>query len=85
MFDITVTINGIEQLLVEEKQDVYRHVLLSMERALFTAAMKHYKGNLTRLSAAMGLSRFTVRRKLAELRLRAEDFSSNGPDLKSTP
>ena len=84
MSDIRVSIEGIERLLAEEKTDVYQHVLSAMERVLFTATLKHFKGNQTKMSAALGLARFTVRRKLAELGIRAEDYIHGVPE-QGTP
>lgn len=46
-------------------QDLYRMVMEEVERPLFTCVMSHLGGNQTRAAELLGISRSTLRKKLA--------------------
>jgi Fis family transcriptional regulator len=46
-------------------QDLYRMVMEEVERPLFTCVMQHLGGNQTRAAELLGISRSTLRKKLA--------------------
>ena len=46
-------------------QDLYRMVLEEVERPLFHCVMQHLGGNQTRAAEVLGISRSTLRKKLA--------------------
>ena len=46
-------------------QDLYRMVIEEVERPLFTCVMQHLGGNQTRAAELLGISRSTLRKKLA--------------------
>lgn len=46
-------------------QDLYRLVIEEVERPLFTSVMQHMGGNQTRAAELLGISRSTLRKKLA--------------------
>lgn len=45
--------------------DLYQLVLEEVERPLFQTVMEHTNGNQTRAAAVLGISRSTLRKKLA--------------------
>lgn len=48
-----------------DTQDLYRLVIEEVERPLFTCVMQHLGGNQTRAAELLGISRSTLRKKLA--------------------
>jgi Fis family transcriptional regulator len=46
-------------------QDLYRLVIEEVERPLFASVMQHMGGNQTRAAELLGISRSTLRKKLA--------------------
>ena len=48
---------------------LYRLVLAEIELPLFTEVMRHCGGNQTRAARILGITRATLRKKLAEARL----------------
>jgi Fis family transcriptional regulator len=46
-------------------QDLYRMVMAEVERPLFVCVMEHLGGNQTRAAEVLGISRSTLRKKLA--------------------
>jgi two-component system nitrogen regulation response regulator GlnG len=59
----------IEQCLASAGGKVYEKVVAAVERVLFTRALQHTHGNLTRASELLGLYRATLRSKLRNLGL----------------
>jgi DNA-binding protein Fis len=72
MSDITIT--GIDELVQSGQTDLYTLAIAAMDRALFTAALTHYKGNQTKVCEVLGMARATLRKKLRGLSIRAEDY-----------
>lgn len=64
---LSVTIAGISDLLAQNDKQIYKRVLALMERALFAEVLLRFNGNKTKTAAALGMSRFTLRSKMAEL------------------
>ncbi len=54
-----------EQLDGTEPSDLYQLVIQQAERPLFERVMQHTGGNQTRAAAVLGISRATLRKKLA--------------------
>ena len=54
-----------EQLDGTEPSELYQMVIAQVERPLFERIMQHTGGNQTRAAAALGISRATLRKKLA--------------------
>lgn len=50
-------------------QDLYRLVLAEVEAPMLRETLRHTDGNLTRAAEMLGISRATLRKKLAEHRL----------------
>jgi len=53
----------------EEASGLYQKVLSEMERPLFEAVLEHSGGNRVKAARALGISRNTLRKKLAELNI----------------
>lgn len=58
--------NYFEHLDGHGTQDLYRMVLEEVERPLFHCVMEHLGGNQTRAAEVLGISRSTLRKKLAQ-------------------
>ncbi len=54
-----------EQLDGHQAANLYQLVMGEMERPLLQTVMEHTKGNQTRAAALLGISRSTLRKKLA--------------------
>ncbi len=54
-----------DQLEGTEPNDLYQMVIAQTERPLFMRVMQHTGGNQTRAAALLGISRATLRKKLA--------------------
>jgi Fis family transcriptional regulator len=54
-----------EHLDGTEPNDLYQLVIAQTERPLFERVMQHTGGNQTRAAAVLGISRATLRKKLA--------------------
>jgi len=54
-----------DQLDGTEPSDLYQLVIQQTERPLFERVMQHTRGNQTRAAAVLGISRATLRKKLA--------------------
>lgn len=54
-----------EQLDGTEPSDLYHMVIAQTERPLFERVMQHTGGNQSRAAALLGISRATLRKKLA--------------------
>lgn len=54
----------VANLLKEGNCDIYRIVIHSIERDLLSKVLYHFKGNRVKASRALGISRFTLRKKL---------------------
>jgi Fis family transcriptional regulator len=50
-------------------QDLYRLVLAEVEAPMLRETLRHTDGNLTRAAEMLGITRATLRKKLAEHRL----------------
>lgn len=50
-------------------KDLYRLVLAEVEAPLLRETLRHAEGNVTRASGMLGITRATLRKKLAEHRL----------------
>ncbi|HWT14931.1 MAG TPA: helix-turn-helix domain-containing protein [Patescibacteria group bacterium] len=50
-------------------QDLYRLVLAEVEAPMLRETLRHTEGNLTRAAELLGITRATLRKKLAEHRL----------------
>lgn len=50
-------------------QDLYRLVLADVEAPMLREVLRHTDGNLTRAAELLGITRATLRKKLAEHRL----------------
>lgn len=50
-------------------KDLYRLVIAEVEAPLLQVVMRHADGNLTRAAEMLGITRATLRKKLAEHRL----------------
>jgi Fis family transcriptional regulator len=57
--------NYFAQLDGHGTQDLYRLVIEEVERPLFASVMQHMGGNQTRAAELLGISRSTLRKKLA--------------------
>ncbi|HIE56580.1 MAG TPA: DNA-binding transcriptional regulator Fis [Chromatiaceae bacterium] len=55
-----------EQLDGHQAANLYQMVMQEMERPLLQTVMEHTGGNQTRAAALLGLSRSTLRKKLAQ-------------------
>jgi len=49
--------------------DLYQMVIAEVERPLFASVMQHTQGNQTRAAQVLGISRSTLRKKLARYQL----------------
>lgn len=63
----SIVVSGVTDLLAAGRDDIYRTVVRSMEKELFHAVLVHFKGNRLKASRALGISRFTLRKKLRAL------------------
>lgn len=54
----------VNELLQEGSNDIYRILIHSVEKDLLERVLAHFKGNQFRASQALGISRFTLRKKL---------------------
>ncbi|RMG36893.1 MAG: Fis family transcriptional regulator [Gammaproteobacteria bacterium] len=54
-----------DQLEGTEPSDLYQMVIAQTERPLFERVMRHTGGNQTRAASLLGISRATLRKKLA--------------------
>ncbi len=54
-----------EQLGGHQTADLYQLVMTEIERPLLETVMRHTNGNQTRAAALLGISRGTLRKKLA--------------------
>ncbi len=57
--------NYFDQLDGHGGQDLYRLVIEEVERPMFSCVMEHLGGNQTRAAELLGISRSTLRKKLA--------------------
>jgi two-component system nitrogen regulation response regulator GlnG len=64
-FDVTALV---ARLLREGEPDIYRKVMLAVDRAVMQAVFQHTKGNQARASEMLGISRTTLRAKIRALR-----------------
>ena len=56
------------RMLREGEPDIYRKVMLAVDRAVMQAVFRHTKGNQVQASEMLGISRTTLRAKLRSLR-----------------
>lgn len=61
--------NYFAQLDGHAPADLYQLVLAEVERPLFACVMQHMGGNQTRAANALGISRGTLRKKIAQYQL----------------
>lgn len=57
----------LEELLRSNSPDIYRTVIHAVDRVVFEATLEHVKGNQVQASELLGISRTTLRAKLAAL------------------
>ena len=57
--------NYFDQLDGTAPNELYQLVISQVERPLFESVMRHTRGNQTRAAALLGISRATLRKKLA--------------------
>lgn len=69
-----ITVIGCDELVRSDRADLYTHAVAALDRALLTAALRHYGGNQTRVCEALGIARLTLRNKLKGLGIRAMDY-----------
>jgi len=62
--------------LAEGSSNLYAEVVERVERELLTAVLTHTHGNITRAAHTLGITRPTLRAKLAHLGLAVETKSS---------
>jgi DNA-binding protein Fis len=72
----------VASLLAEGHCDIYKTVIQLIEKDLFQAALDHYKGNRLKASRALGISRFTLRKKLRAMESQQPDAQ---PELVAPP
>jgi DNA-binding NtrC family response regulator len=72
----------VADLLNEGKGDIYRVVIQSVEKELFRTVLAHFKGNRVKASRALGISRFTLRKKLRALAPQAEDLEGQAESVQ---
>jgi two-component system nitrogen regulation response regulator GlnG len=53
-----------ETYIQAAETDIYRRIVLEVDRAVLGAVMRHVKGNQVRASELLGISRTTLRAKL---------------------
>jgi DNA-binding NtrC family response regulator len=64
----------IRQLLHSGELGIYARVVAEMDRLVLRETLRHHQGNQVQASRVLGMSRTTLRSKLADLGLDQEDF-----------
>jgi DNA-binding protein Fis len=60
-------IRYVGSLLADGKPDIYRQVILEVDRHMLHEVMKHCRGNQLQAAERLGISRMTLRSKLRAL------------------
>jgi two-component system nitrogen regulation response regulator GlnG len=55
------------KMLADGQPDIYRHVILEVDRHMLHEVMKHFRGNQLQAAERLGISRMTLRSKLRTL------------------
>ena len=58
-----------EQLIRTGKTGIYRQVAVEVDRVVLNTVLRHVKGNQSRASELLGISRTTLRAKLRAVRM----------------
>lgn len=66
-FPFEKLIGYVGKLLAEGKPDIYRQVILEVDRHVLHEVMKHCRGNQLQAAERLGISRMTLRSKLRAL------------------
>ncbi len=64
---IKVTISGLEEQLALGAKNLHLQAILSLDRQLITAVLKHHQGNFSNTAKSLGLSRLTLRTRIREM------------------
>jgi two-component system nitrogen regulation response regulator GlnG len=68
--DISASVAPLVRSMLEAGEtDIYHQVIASTETGMFKSVMEHTSNNLSRAAQILGISRFTLRKKLRQLGL----------------
>jgi len=65
--EITVSLSGVQGLLSAGRTNIYDQAQAAMDRAFLVEVLEHFNGNQSVAARALGLARYTLRKKIRSL------------------